>query len=116
MERRLDSSAPSGRPSEYAYFDSAFWLYPIPDAVYTVRPMGVIKRAAPASDGEAGNVWMTNAFELIRCTAKLYLAGHIVIDPELLSLAAAGEERAFNRLKTETSRKIASGQIMPTMF
>ena len=40
-------------------------LYPIPAAVRTIRLIGGIKKAAPTDD-TAGNVWMTEGFELIR--------------------------------------------------
>lgn len=116
MEHSLDASAATGRPSEYAYYQQSFWLYPIPDAVYTVRPMGVIKKDAPASDSETDNVWMTDGFELIRCAAKRYIGMHTIIDPQLLNNASAGEQVALQRLTMETSMKVGSGIIEPTIF
>ena len=41
-----------------------------PSVHYDIQFVGGIKTAAPASDAEAGNVWMTEAYELIRCRAK----------------------------------------------
>src|SRR3990167_11246866 len=85
MEYLLGETTPAENvPYAYAYYDRSFWLYPVPGAVYTVRPIGAIEKAAPATDGEASNVWMTEAYELLRCSAKARLAGHILKDPDLL--------------------------------
>lgn len=116
MEFMLGSSASSGRPSTYAYFDQSFWLHPIPDDVYTVRPMGVIKKDAPATDDEADNVWMTDAYELIRCRAKFLLAVHTLIDLSLIDRMSRMEALELNRLRTETGAKVGRGRIMPTEF
>lgn len=116
VEWLLDASAATGRPYQYAYFDQSFYLYPIPDAVYTVRPMGVIKKAAPTDDADETNVWITEAFELIRCAAPMYIAMHTIIDPDLLQRAAGGQKLALSRIRSETSRKVSSGRIEPTSF
>lgn len=122
MEFLLDSSASEGRPYEYAYFESSFRLYPIPDGIYTVRPMGVIKKAVPATDGEADNVWMTEAYELIRCRAKAILAEHTLVDPDLMirMVGPDGDSgatgRALSSLMAETAKKVSLGRIVPTTF
>ena len=117
MEYLLGQTSPaSGVPYAYAYFDSGFWLYPVPAAAYTVRPMGAIEKAAPATDGEASNVWMTEAFELIRCRAKLYLAVHVINDNELAQLMTLAEVAALEKLRRKTSKRISTGQIQPTSW
>lgn len=117
MEYLLGQTSPgSGLPYAYAYFDSSFWFYPVPDDVYTVRPMGAIEKAAPASDGETGNVWMTEAFELIRCRAKVYLAAHVINDPNLAMIMTQAEQSALERLQRKTSKRIATGRIEPTAW
>jgi hypothetical protein len=129
MQWLLDSSAASGRPYKYSYFEQSFRLYPIPDAVYTVRPIGVIEKAAPATDGEADNVWMTKAFELIRCRAKWYLCGHTIQDFEMV-IAMGGNPNtpdgkngeggavgaALQKLRRETAKKTYGGMIAATQF
>lgn len=116
MENLLDSSAPSGRPHSYTYFANGFQLYPIPDAVYTIRPVGLIRVDEPASDGEANNAWMVNAYELLRCRAKLYLAVHVLKDPDMALLMKAAEEQALSRLRRETTKKSTTGRIVATAF
>lgn len=122
IEGILDNSAASGRPYSYAYGESSFRLYPIPDAVYTVRPIGVIEKAAPAGDDETGNVWMTKAFELIRCRAKWYLYGHVIRDYQHAQ-AMGGVDgdggatgAAMGSLRSATAKRVASGRITPTQF
>lgn len=122
MEWLLDASAATGEPYQYSYYEQTFALYPVPDAVYTIRPMGIIQRAAPASDAESGNVWMTDAYELIRCRAKWYLYGHTIQDFDM-AIAMGGQDgmggatgAAYRRLKAETSRKARSDRIVPTAF
>lgn len=116
LESLLDGNATGGRPVSYAYFNRSFWLYPVPDGVYTVRPIGQIEKAAPASDAETGNVWMTNAYELIRCRAKRYLFQHIIKDPAQASMMGAFESKALASLMVGTTQRVASGMIRKTEF
>src|SRR3990167_9795750 len=48
-----ETSPPENVPYAYAYYDRSFWLYPVPGAVYTVRPIGAIEMASPAADDTA---------------------------------------------------------------
>lgn len=116
MELLDDDSTSTGPPAQYSYFDRSLFLYPTPDQAYTVRLMGHMKAAAPADDTEADNVWMTEAFELLRCKATQLIAGHVNIDTELLQLMTAGEGMALQRLRAETTRRTASGFVTPTEF
>lgn len=117
MEYLLGQTSPgSGQPYAFAYYDSGFWLYSVPDGIYTVRPMGAIEKAAPATDGETGNVWMTEAFELIRCRAKAYLAGHVISDDALAMKMTLAEKSALERLQRKTSNRLSSGRIEPTAW
>lgn len=116
MESLLDNSAASGRPYAYLYFEESFRLYPIPDAVYTIRPIGTIQKDAPATDDETGNVWMTDAAELIRCSAKAYLAAHLLRDPELAQVMVAAEDRALKRLRRKGGARMGTGTVTRTDF
>jgi hypothetical protein len=113
-----DSGASTGRPIWYSYYEETFRLYPIPDAVYTIRINGLIERPAPASDAEAGNYWMLPAYaqELIRCRAKFYLYAHTIQAPEKAAAFGALADMELARLRRETSQRTATGQIQPTSF
>jgi len=116
MERLLDASAASGRPDAWSLYNDTLFLHPIPDAVYTALPMGQIDVAAPASDVEAGNPWMTKGFELLRCAAKGYLFLHTVKDADQAIAMAAGAERELAKLRRDTSKRTATGRIVATQF
>lgn len=113
----LDNNAASGRPYCYAYFNQGFLFYPIPDAAYTITPMGHIEVAMPSTDDETNNVWMTEAFEMIRGHAKALLYTHTIKnapDKKAEMVDAAGG--AKNALTSATNRKKATGQIERTTF
>jgi hypothetical protein len=116
IERLLDSSASSGRPTRYSYYEQSFRFYPVPDIAYTIRPIGLIEKAGPATDDELNNVWCVYAFELIRCRAKLLLTAHVIVDPELASIMSEAERQAYDKLRRETSKKQSGGVIEATCF
>ncbi len=107
----------TGQPYCYAYFDESFIFYPIPDDVYTIYPVGHIEIAVPAAD-DADNPWMTQrgAFQLIRADAKAYLYSHVIKDSEQAAVMVDAALGALAKLRSRTSRKTASGQIMPTAW
>lgn len=122
LEPLLDNSAASGRPYNYAYFGNAFRFYPIPDGTYTVRPVGIIKKAAPATDDETGNYWMNDARELIRCRAKWYIYGHIIQQYDKAAVMGGREGEggavgaALDSLREEGMGKMSMGGIQKTDF
>lgn len=116
IELLNDADASSGEPVAYAYFNQGFRLYPKPDDAWVVRIVGGIKTAAPATDDEANNVWMVEAYELIRCRAKKYLAMHVLRDTEMATVMNEAERLAFEALVAETSKKKATGTIRATTF
>lgn len=115
MHILLGNGSATGQPCEYTYFDQSFVFYPIPDAVYTITPIGHIEVAAPTDDSD--NVWMTKAFELIRSEAKAYLYTHVIKNaPDKAAAmvdAAQGAEGSLNRA---TSLRRATGHIVPTSW
>lgn len=117
MEYLLDNSAASGRPHSYSYFAKSVWLYPVPDAsTYTFRPIATVKKAAPASDGEADNVWMVEAYALVKARAKLDLAVHTLRDKELAADMVVVVQDELARLRRETSKKAHGGSIQASAF
>lgn len=116
FELLLDNSASTGQPYAFTYYDITIGIYPIPDAIYSVRLMGHIKKAAPANDAETGNVWMTHAYQMIRSRAAADVALVKVRDTAYASVLSVKEDKEVRRLHAETSKRIASGQIKPTSF
>jgi hypothetical protein len=116
MEQLLDESASTGRPDAWSYYNDTFYFHPIPDDAYTVRPMGQIEVAAPSTDGEIENRWMTKGYELIRCAAKGYIFLHTVKDPNQALAMEAAAGRELSKLRRDTSKRTATGHIRPTQF
>lgn len=116
METLLDSSASTGRPECWSLYDDTFYFHPIPDAAYTVRPLGQLLVAAPGSDSEPSNKWMTKGFELLRCAAKGYVFLHTMKDPDQASMMAVAAERELGKLRRDTSKRTATGRIKPSCF
>lgn len=116
LETLYDTGALSGEPYDWAYYDRKLWLYPIPSAAYTIRILGLFRVDPPASDGETGNVWMTEMFEVIRCRAKIYLALHKLADEGLARTMTLAEQDALSRVKRETALREGTGLMRPTPF
>jgi hypothetical protein len=112
----LGNGAATGRPYNWAYYDQAFVLYPIPDAVYTMTPMGHIEIPYPTSGSDATNMWMMEAFELVRCEAKAYLATHVTKNMDDAQTAVAAGMSARNTLNSATNRRLATGTVTRTDF
>lgn len=111
-----DNSASTGEPYSYCYYNVGFGLYPIPGAVYTIRPIGHVLVDGPASDAEADNVWMTEAYQLIRRRAAADVLLTKARDYEFAQVMAMAADTEFARLEADTSKRIATGQIKATSF
>jgi len=109
-------SGGSSKPISWAYFDRSIGLYPIPDAAYTVRLIGHIKKAAPEDDTEEDNVWMVEAFDLIRARVCATLALKKLRDSTLFQAHSAAEGVELQRLLAETAGRVGTGYVIPSDF
>lgn len=114
LEGLADDNVGQGMPYNYAYIDRGIRIYPRPNKVYQIRILGHIKIPGPVDDVENDNVWMNEAFQLVRAGAKLSFAINIVEDEALATRAALAERRAMSTLRSETEGKIGTGNIIPT--
>lgn len=106
----------TGIPTSFTYFNRSIGLSPIPDDAYTVRIVGHIMKDAPATDGEADNVWMTEAFDLIRARVCVKIGQRKTRDGDLVNMARADEVEELSRLTGETAIRTGTGFITPTEF
>lgn len=116
-----------GDPMWYAYEGNELILSPVPAAVYPIT-LGVFRRvAAPASDAEADNPWMTDGELLIRSRAKYEIATHVTRNPvmaaEMSPLPPPPGVRtghaayfAWKALKGEANRVTSLGRVRPMAF
>lgn len=105
------------QPLAYCWYGNALRLCPVPNTAYTIRIACVKKVAAPATDGEADNPWMTTAERLIRCRAKYELYAHVLkelpmmqlFDPDRDSPTKSPTKAAFDDLKSATNQLTQQG-------
>ena len=116
MEATADSDTGTGEPTEYAYINRAIRLWRNPDDAYTVRLVGHIKFTAPATDLETGNIWMTEAYDLIMSRAKAELYAHRYEDPNMAAVMQQAEASALKRLRAATDSKTSVGHLEATDF
>lgn len=109
-----DNSASTGEPYYWTLSEDTLRVYPVPDDDgYTLRLHAFVRRAEPAADDEAGNVWMTHAYELVRSEAKRRLAVNVLRDIELAQLMERERAREYSDLVSESNRRIGTGVIRP---
>lgn len=110
MEGASDNATATGQPGWYVWYERQIRLYPVPaTAGWVVRVAGVYHYAAPATDAETGNFWMTEAERLIRCRAKYELATHVLMDVNLAQVMTANTTEAFDQLKRKTNKLTQGG-------
>lgn len=115
LEYLTDDNSSQGEPTNYSYYDSKVALYPKPDAVYTVRMFGTFALAAPASDSEADNAWMTEAYNLIKATSLIELFGDM---RNMKAAEGAGvlERRELRDLTNQSTRRRRTGYVKVPKF
>jgi len=103
-----------GQPTRYSYWGRMLRLYPIPDAVYAVRLSGLFKLPILSADGDQ-NAWTSDAEDLIRYRAKSIFYSQYLRDDANAARAAALEGAAQERLAASTARRLAGGEIRPSL-
>lgn len=116
LEATADEETDTGEPEVYAYINKAIRFWRNPDAIYSTRIVGHVKLAAPASDDEADNAWMTEAYDLIMSRAKSELYAHRYEDPTKAAVMREAERDALNRLLGATHDKVSAGYLEATEF
>lgn len=101
-----------GQPRFYSRFANKIRLYPIPDAVYSMKISYISTLTALSADADT-NAWMTDGEEVIRQAAKKRLATDILADDALAQRCAVMEDKAYDGLRME-NRNRRSQQLMRT--
>lgn len=126
LELASQAGTQMGQPYEYSYYNETIRLYPTPDNVYQIRISAHVLVAAPATDTEANNRWMTDAERLIRARAKYELAINVTKDADEIQInspfAPDGGQpmgqawAAYRDLHGEANRLTARGVITAMQF
>ncbi len=118
METLLGAGPSNSTPTMYSYNDQTIYFYPPPDAADTIRVVGQVRLAGPASGAETGNAWMVEAYDLIKARTCWDLTAHTF-------QGSAGEEaigykraemEALQALHNETGKRTGTGTLVATEF
>lgn len=104
-----------GQPTWFCYYNKQLRLYPIPDAVYTIRVSGVFALTDLSLTSDTNN-WMTDAEILIRQRAKRVIYTDVILDPELAQIAATSEKEELRELMKGSGKRASSGYLTMTDF
>lgn len=116
FEEDADNQTTNGQPTQFGYINRALRFDYAADAIYSVRLAGHLILAGPATDGEADNPWMTEAYNLIMSRAKAELFAHRWDDFVAASAMQTAEQLALKALTDATVDKTRTGFVTPTEF
>ena len=99
-----------GEPSEYAYYQDRLWLWPKPNAIYSLRLSYVARLATLSADGD-NNGWTNYAEPVIRNRAKWDLLNNYLFIPKLAQAAKMQELDALSVLDYEHAQRNTTGKL-----
>lgn len=73
--RGISTTTLTSMPEFWAYFADQLWLYPTPNAVYTLN-LSYHKKLAALELDSSTNAWMTDGEEAVRLRAEIDLLAH----------------------------------------
>lgn len=111
----LDPPSTRSQPRLYAYIESKIRLWPKPDIVYSCRVTGWYRLAELSNDGDT-NVWIQNAWNLVRLSARRRVQANVIRDNNAALATYQLENEALDRLRRETILRMGYGTIKPTRF
>ena len=116
FEILTDANATNGQPYAYTRYNKNIGIFPPADQAYTVRIIGAYMQDGPASDGEADNVWMVDAYNMIRARTLSRLYAYKIHDDAKAEKFALLEAAELERIEAETASRAATNQIIPSYF
>jgi hypothetical protein len=107
------NSVINGQPTDYTFIDGQVLLWPVPAAVYTLRPHMHYRLSTLSADTDT-NAWCNEAEMLIRTHAKLLLYMDVLEDNDGAGRMQAKIQALKDKLDYETSARFATGRIRST--
>ncbi len=105
----------TGPPQDYAIFSQQLWIYPIPDAVYTITEYYEQELTSLATTPD--NAWMVDGEELIRSRAKADIYENVIRDvPDDVAACRTREGEAYLQLRSSSTTRIVQGRVLPQFF
>lgn len=115
MEHVAMNPSTNGQPQDWCYYAEQIRLYPIPDAVYSIRLSGVFQLGTLSTSADT-NAWMVEGEQLIRNMAKRNLHANRTHNPEQKAEAEEQTSLALANLRAKNALHLSSGRQRPTSF
>lgn len=112
LDRNVSNIA--GVPSDYAYFQNKFYLYPKPDAVYTIT-LYYLKSYTDLTSAQ-NNDFTDNAQDLLEMRATWWVYSKLLRNKDAADEAKSAELESLGTLIKQTERLISTGKVRPTDF
>lgn len=104
----------TGTPTDYAFYKENFYIYPVPNAAYTIT-VSYLQGYSTLTSGQS-NDFTDYAEDLIESRAMWWLYRRILRNYESALDSKNEENEAFLNLINQTSRLIATGNVRPTSY
>jgi hypothetical protein len=104
-----------GRPLMFAVYQQQLWIYPEPDAAYTLT-LSYLQKLTTLSASSDTNAWTTHAEGLIRTRAKVLLYLETIKDPDKAASLEALEQDLLTKLRARSAKYVSTGHVKPTEF
>lgn len=114
-EINVGGTTTRGQPVFYSNYAQQIRLYPVPDAVYTMRISGVKALTALSADADT-NAWTTDAEDLIRHRAKWDIYANVTGDIQQAGVMKQNEQEALTALLGVNTMRAATGFLTATQF
>ncbi len=115
LDVNTSGSTYTGDSSDWAWFQEKIYLYPTPDAAYTITVYYHQSYSDLSADGDS-NDWTNNAEDLIESRAQWWINKRLLKNPGEAASHKEAELDALRRLQDRTNRLIATGKIRKTHF
>lgn len=115
FEWLIGSNTANGRPTDYTYVDGQILMWPVPAAVYTVRPHMHYRLPMLSADTDS-TAWCNEAENLIRAHAKMILCANVIEDDAGAQRMQAQIPALKSKLDEETTSRMSTGRIRGTQF
>ncbi len=114
---RIDSGQWAGYPEYYAFYNDKIRLYPIPNAVYSIKVsyLKTITDVSLDATAAATNEWVDDCEAMIRKRAKGELFQNELRNHNEASIMFAAAQDEYIELKRTTDGRQA-GHVVPTKF
>jgi len=112
----IDASHFEGQPTDWAWYDDAIYLYPIPDGVYTIN-ISYKKTYTTLSADADTNDWTTEAEDLIEARALWTLYARTLKNDEEANKYKGIELEALEALRSKSELLQSKDSVInPTAF